>query len=73
MEEEKDYGGRKGLWRNKEVMEKERDYGGRKELWRKKEVMEEERGYGGRKELWRRWTTFVLLIPLKFRHKRQPR
>jgi hypothetical protein len=35
--------------------------------------MEEKRGYGERKELWRRWTTFVLLIPLKFRHKWQLR
>jgi hypothetical protein len=48
MEEERDYGERKGLWRKKGIMEKERDYGGRKrdygerkELWRKKGVMEE--------------------------------
>jgi len=48
MEEERDYGERKGLWRKKGIMEeergimeKERSYGERKELWRKKGVMEE--------------------------------
>jgi hypothetical protein len=28
MEEERDYGGRKGLWRKKGIMEEERSYGG---------------------------------------------